>query len=66
MKIAQIGSRLVDMAAQKMATEFFEAFNQALQQKYGVVAEPEAAAPAAANEGVLAKLLAWLRGLFKG
>jgi hypothetical protein len=26
-KMAQIGSRLVDMAAQKMATEFFESFN---------------------------------------
>jgi hypothetical protein len=26
-KIAQIGSRLVDMAAQKMATEFFTTFN---------------------------------------
>ena len=65
-KIAQIGSRLVDMAAQKMATEFFEAFNRALQQKYGVAAEPEAAAPAAAGGGVVARLLAWLRGLFKG
>jgi carbon monoxide dehydrogenase subunit G len=65
-KIAQIGSRLVDMAAQKMANEFFEAFNQALQQKYGVAAEPESAAPAAAGGGVVARLLAWLRGLFKG
>ena len=26
-KLAQVGSRLVDMAAQKMAGEFFEAFN---------------------------------------
>jgi len=63
-KIAQIGSRLVDMAAQKMATEFFEAFNQALQQKYGVVVEPEPAAPAAPPAGLLGRLIAWLKGLF--
>jgi hypothetical protein len=31
-----------------------------------VAAEPEAAAPAAAGGGVVARLLAWLRGLFKG
>jgi carbon monoxide dehydrogenase subunit G len=30
-KIAQIGSRLVDMAAQRMATEFFTAFTAQLQ-----------------------------------
>lgn len=57
-KIAQVGSRLVDMAAQKMAGDFFERFNSALQERYGVV--PEAAAPA----GVIARLLAWLRRLF--
>ncbi len=63
-KIAQIGSRLVDMAAQKMATEFFEAFNQALQQKYGVVAEAETAAAPAPVGGLLERLVAWLKGLF--
>ena len=61
-KIAQIGSRLVDMAAQKMATEFFETFNTKLQERYGVAAaEPEAAqAPA----GFFAKLAAWFKKLF--
>jgi carbon monoxide dehydrogenase subunit G len=33
-KMAQIGSRLVDMAAQKMATEFFETFNTKLQERF--------------------------------
>ncbi len=66
-KIAQIGSRLVDMAAQKMATEFFEAFNKALQERYGVAAEPEAGpSETGANElGLLGRLMAWLRRLFK-
>ncbi len=64
-KIAQIGSRLVDMAAQKMATEFFETFNAKLQERYAVVAAPEPA-PAAAPQGVLARLMSWLKKLFGG
>lgn len=60
-KIAQIGSRLVDMAAQKMATDFFERFNAALQQRYQVAPEP---APAAAPQGFFARLAAWFRRLF--
>ena len=63
-KIAQIGSRLVDMAAQKMATEFFETFNTKLQERYAVVAAP-AAAPAAA-QGLLAGIVAWFKKLFGG
>ena len=62
-KIAQVGSRLVDMAAQKMAGDFFERFNEALKARYGVLAE---AAPAAAPAGLLARLVAWLKGLFGG
>jgi carbon monoxide dehydrogenase subunit G len=62
-KLAQIGSRLVDMAAQKMATEFFEAFNAKLQERYQVA--PEAPA-VAAPQGLLARLLAWVRRLFGG
>lgn len=62
-KIAQVGSRLVDMAAQKMAGDFFERFNEALKERYGVLAE---AAPAAAPAGLLARLVAWLKGLFGG
>ncbi len=64
-KIAQVGSRLVDMAAQKMAGDFFERFNAALQQRYAVSAEPEAAAEAA-PQGPIARLLAWLKKLFGG
>lgn len=63
-KIAQIGSRLVDMAAQKMATEFFETFNTKLQERYGVAA-PETEA-AAAPQGFFAKLAAWFKKLFGG
>ncbi|MDO9285038.1 MAG: carbon monoxide dehydrogenase subunit G [Aquabacterium sp.] len=62
-KIAQIGSRLVDMAAQKMATEFFETFNAKLQERYAVVVP---AAPAAPPPGLLARLVAWLKRLFGG
>jgi carbon monoxide dehydrogenase subunit G len=57
-KIAQIGSRLVDMAAQKMATDFFERFNTALQERYAAAPEP------APPQGFFARLAAWFRRLF--
>lgn len=60
-KIAQIGSRLVDMAAQKMAADFFETFNTKLQERYQV-----APVPAAAPQGLFARFIAWLRRLFGG
>ncbi|NRF69474.1 carbon monoxide dehydrogenase subunit G [Aquincola sp. S2] len=60
-KIAQIGSRLVDMAAQKMAADFFATFNLRLQERYQVAPEP---APAAAAQGGFARFVAWLRRLF--
>jgi hypothetical protein len=59
-KIAQIGSRLIDMTAQKMAGEFFDKFEAALRAKYPPA---EAAAPAPASPGLFARLLRWLRGL---
>lgn len=64
-KIAQIGSRLVDMAAQKMATEFFASFNTALQQRYGVARAADSAAATAGAQpvGLLARLLAWFKRL---
>ena len=43
-KLAQIGQRLVDGAAKKMADQFFEAFAEAVGGK--AEAEPEAEAPA--------------------
>ncbi|WP_395702733.1 CoxG family protein [Aquabacterium sp.] len=61
-KIAQIGSRLVDMAAQKMATEFFEKFNTALQERYQVAPAPAPAAP----QGFFARLVAFFKRLFGG
>ena len=65
-KIAQIGSRLVDMAAQKMAGEFFEKFNAALQEKYKPVAAPAAPMPAPEAAPVKRGFWAWLKRLFGG
>lgn len=65
-KIAQIGSRLIDMAAQKMAGEFFASFNQALIDKHGVTAVAAPAAAAATPQGALGRLLAWFKRLFGG
>jgi carbon monoxide dehydrogenase subunit G len=44
-KLAQIGSRLVDAAAKKLADEFFAKFNAELKRRHG---EPEIPAAAAA------------------
>ena len=65
-KIAQIGSRLVEMAAQKMAQDFFANFQKVVLEKYPpVVVEAPAAAPAPeAKPGFFARLLAALRRLF--
>ena len=60
-KMAQIGSRLVDMAAQKMATEFFASFNARLQERYAVAAP---AVEPVAPLGLLQRIAAWLRRLF--
>jgi hypothetical protein len=60
-KIAQLGSRLVDMAAQKMATDFFETFNAKLQERYQVAPEPVAVAT---PTGLLARIVAWFKRLF--
>ena len=69
-KIAQLGSRLVDMAAQKMAGDFFANFNAALVAKYPPPAAPEpggtevAVSAAAPGVGLWSRLVAWWRGLF--
>ena len=65
-KIAQLGSRLVDMAAQKMATDFFTTFNTKLQARYQVAPEPLPAVLAPPPQGIVARLLAWLKRLFGG
>jgi hypothetical protein len=64
-KIAQIGSRLVDMAAQKMAGEFFESFNAKLQEQYGVVAALEAS-EGAEPQSFVSRIVAWIKRLFGG
>ena len=63
-KIAQIGSRLVDMAAQKMAGEFFESFNAKLQEQYGIVAALEASE--AGPQSLVSRIVAWIKRLFGG
>ena len=56
-RIAQIGSRLVDMAAQRTANEFFENFTKRLEERHGLTA----AAPA--KPRLLARIIACLRRL---
>ena len=63
-KIAQIGSRLVDMAAQKMAGDFFQKFNAALVARHPASApatEPTPNVLAAGGPSLLARLALWLR-----
>ncbi|MED5620825.1 CoxG family protein [Ideonella sp. BN130291] len=64
-KVAQIGSRLVDMAAQKMASEFFDNFTAQLAARHPAPAHAAAPSPAQAAKqaGVLARLIASLRRL---
>lgn len=50
-KIAQIGSRLVDMAAGKMAKEFFEKFNAVLTERYAPPVPDDADVAEAAEGG---------------
>lgn len=61
-KLAQVGSRLVDLAAQKLAEDFFARFRAALLERHP---PPPAAAPApaAAPIGFWQRLRDWLRRL---
>ncbi|MEN9315155.1 MAG: hypothetical protein RIS35_1548 [Pseudomonadota bacterium] len=65
-KIAQVGSRLVEMAANKMAQDFFAKFEKVVLEKYPRVivevppATPEPA-PQAVRPGFFSRLLAALR-----
>ena len=56
-KLAQIGSRLVDMAAQKMAGEFFTRFEALLAEKYAPPVVPAADDAAGPDEGGLGSRL---------
>lgn len=70
-KLAQIGSRLVDMAAEKMAADFFAAFKIAVNEKYpSATAASQAGIEAGGtpadtqSEGVWRKLRSWFALLF--
>ena len=64
-KLAQVGSRLVDMAAQKMARDFFEKFDLVLLEVYPPAEQPAAQdKPPAKPAGLFARLLAALGRLF--
>lgn len=61
-KLAQIGSRLVDMAAQKMAADFFERFDAEVARRYLATPAPppqQQRVPVAAWR----RLLEWLKRL---
>ncbi len=70
-KVAQIGSRLVDLAAQKMAADFFETFIEQLQQRHPPAPADEGPPPGEdgdgpedpGHEGLVARMMAWLRRL---
>jgi carbon monoxide dehydrogenase subunit G len=61
-KIAQIGSRLVDGAAQKLADDFFARFSDAVAAKSGVVV-PERVAASAPRSWIRYVALALLAGI---
>ena len=63
-KIAQIGSRLVDMAAKKMAGDFFAAFTAQLQEKYPPAPNAAVVTAPVSGGGLLRRLLAWLGRFF--
>ena len=50
-KMAQIGSRLVDGAAQKLADDFFARFSDTVAAKAGVAPTPAPIVPATAGKG---------------
>lgn len=71
-KLAQLGGRLIDSTARKLAGEFFETFGGIVApEPVATPAEPmtypEPAAPVpAVQKGWLAGLVSWLGGLFGG
>lgn len=60
-KLAQIGSRLIDGVAKKMADDFFAAFNQKIA---GPAATPESAAEAAPGAAPLWWVIAIIAAMF--
>lgn len=65
-KLAQIGSRLVDMAAQKVATDFFTKFTAVLVERYPTLVGAEGVATTAVGSASLwSRFVAWLRQIFQ-
>ncbi|MCV2367905.1 SRPBCC family protein [Roseateles oligotrophus] len=65
-KLAQIGSRLVDMAAQKMAGDFFANLNTALQERYAAAPIKALVAKKSRWHALLDWYLGWLGRIFTG
>lgn len=64
-KLAQIGSRLVDMAAQKVAADFFTKFTAVLVERHPTQVEAEAVTTTAlGGESLWSRLLGWFRRVF--
>jgi carbon monoxide dehydrogenase subunit G len=66
-KLAQLGQRLVDMAAQRMAAEFFSKFTTQLSERYPAPAQPSAPAMEAPSPSpsLWARLCAWFARLVR-
>lgn len=62
-KIAQVGSRLIDMAAQKLANDFFSAFGARLAAEAAPVSA-DAPATDDGRPGWWERVVAWLRRLW--
>lgn len=60
-KIAQVGQRLVDAAAQRMATEFFANLDAELRQHHAPAASTSATEPL--TSGLWARVKRWIRRL---
>jgi uncharacterized protein len=63
-KLAQIGSRLVDAAAQKLAEDFFARMQTALAERHPPVPAAAPAPAPVARAGAMQRLRAWLRRFF--
>ncbi len=66
-KLAQLGARLIDGVAKKMADQFFNDFAAAVARQQGVAVEQQAVEPAQQEEakGWLQRLIAWFLDLWR-
>lgn len=65
-KLAQIGSRLIDMAAQKVATDFFSKFTAVLVERHPTqVGAEDAATPPVGGTSPWSRFIEWLGRVFQ-